>query len=163
MHFGRRIAIHKSVKETNLIKFIVIPLFQFIRLIFIAFTERNVEHLLVSNHFHCIISILWAFTQLHRCALAHFLALWSHFGYTECHFQHLFYFISFALFVQCHSLPLSLCMRMFALPFLLNAADIWLFVFFFSTRFNGWWYEKHVLCLLATVIIACVTPNIQSN
>lgn len=131
MQFGRRIAIHKSVKETNLIK-LYFHSYGWFLLLFLngmlcmIFSYRTL-------FFLCNLSILRAFAY---SFISLFLALWSHFGYTECHFQA---FILFALFVLCAILGVAV--------FLLCAADILLFRVFF-TRFNGWWYEKHVLCIL---------------
>lgn len=147
MQFGRRIAIHKSVKETNLIK-LYFHSYGWFLLLFLngmlcmIFSYRTL-------FFLCNLSILRAFAY---SFISLFLALWSHFGYTECHFQA---FILFALFVLCAILGVAV--------FLLCAADILLFrVFFLHDLMDD--DTKNMCCVYySTVIIACVTPNIQSN
>lgn len=172
----------KALKRQISLNFIVIPLFPFIRLIFIA-----ALHTETLCSVHCIAlyrMLLWIFVLFCFCSFTpalsfsfsvssvrffasifdycvHFPALWSHFGYSKCRFQwHLFYLDCLCSF---HSIPPCYCVcfsrRLLLLLYLCSffwlpiawhgwCGDSLNFRFFF-TQFNGWWYEKHVLCLLA--------------
>lgn len=147
MQFGRRIAIHKSVKETNLIK-LYFHSYGWFLLLFLngmlcmIFSYRTL-------FFSCNLPILRAFAygfiSLFSCFMISFRIHWMPFPSI--------YFICIVCAV-CH----SLCCRFSTLRGRYSVVSG-----LFFTRFNGWWYGKHVLCILSTVIIACVTPNIQSN
>lgn len=115
-----RIVIHKwRAKETNLIKFIVIPLFPSIRLIFIAKCINATQYYASE----CFLASFLFHRRRHRIVIVHsFLALWSYFGYSECHFQHLFYlhcFYSFHSFACQLLFDSLLCLFFFFLVFFL--------------------------------------------
>lgn len=147
MQFGRRIAIHKSVKETNLIK--------------LYFHSYGWFLLLFLNGMLCMIfsyrtlfffRVISRYYEPLRIASSLFFLLYDLISDTlNAISKHLFY-----LHCLC-------CVPFSVLPFFYSARPIFCcFGFFLHDLMDD--DTKNMCCVYySTVIIACVTPNIQSN